>query len=190
MRKVANKIETHWNETWKKVPTKRPTNKIDYYISDYGRIKSTVKENGRERLLKPAKMPKGYVTINVTVENLKREVYHIHRLVYDLFMVKKEKEGEKYFVVHKDGNKENNHVRNLEVLNREQLNARWDDKGFYKESGTKGKHVKLTETKVIALKRMLKKGKTKKKVLAKKFKISLTQLKRIESGENWGHVEA
>jgi hypothetical protein len=188
MNKLVDKVETEWNEEWKKITTKRPTNKVDYYISDYGRIKSVVKEDRKERLLKPAKMPKGYMTINMTVEGPKREVYHIHRLVHALFM-KKQEGNEKFFVVHKDGNKENNHVRNLEILDREQLTKRWDEKGFYKEASTTGKHVKLTENKVRMLKKMLKSGKTKKRILARKFNISLTQVKRIEIGENWAHVE-
>jgi hypothetical protein len=49
---------------------------------------------------------------------------------------------------------------------------------------------KLTESKVRIIKRLLKSDKPRLSMIAKRFGITHTQLNRIRSGENWGHVEA
>ena len=188
MNNEIDKVRSFWNEEWKKIRTKTPTNMVDYHISNHGRIKSVLKENGKERLLKTTKMKDGYRRANMRVQGRKMEIQTIHRLVFNHFIENKY-EGE-YFVIHKDGNKENNHLNNLEIMNREQLSKRWDEKGFYKNIDLASKKkVKLTETKVKLLKQRLKKGKTKKSILAKQFNISLAQLKKIESGKSWKYVE-
>lgn len=188
MAKEIAKVKSFWNEQWEKVQTKTATNLVNYHISNHGRLKSVMKKSGAERLLNPSKMKDGYRRANMKVQGRKMEVYAIHRLVFNYFVGSEE--GEEYFVIHKDENKENNHVNNLELMNREQLSQRWNDKGFYKNIDIAAKkNVKLTETKVRLLRQRLKKGKTKRSILAKQFKISLAQLKKIESGKSWKHVE-
>lgn len=51
------------------------------------------------------------------------------------------------------------------------------------------KHYKLTETKVMRIKKKINQG-IKLSRLAKQFKISATQLLRIKRGINWGNVKA
>ncbi|MFT4033894.1 MAG: hypothetical protein QM669_15880, partial [Siphonobacter sp.] len=51
------------------------------------------------------------------------------------------------------------------------------------------KNYKLTESKVLMIKKMLKSDKNRLKMIAKQFGITHTQLNRIRSGENWGHVK-
>jgi transcriptional regulator with PAS, ATPase and Fis domain len=51
------------------------------------------------------------------------------------------------------------------------------------------KNYKLTESKVIMIKKMLRSDKNRLKMIAKQFGITHTQLNRIRSGENWGHVK-
>lgn len=82
-----------------------------YEVSNLGRIKSisrngTIKEN---RILKPNKVM-GYSQI-VLYKNNKREYKKIHRLVAETFIPNLENKRE---VNHKDGNKTNNCVDNLE----------------------------------------------------------------------------
>jgi len=48
---------------------------------------------------------------------------------------------------------------------------------------------KLTITRVMLLKKLLREGKPI-KTLVKQFKITDTQIRRIQRGENWGNVEA
>lgn len=182
------KVKSFWNEKWEMVQTRVPTNLVNYHISNHGRLKSVMKKDGAERLLNPTLMKDGYKRANMKVQGRKMEVYPIHRLVFNYFVGTQE-EGE-YFVIHKDGNKQNNHVKNLELMNRKQLNQRWDEKGFYKNIDLASKkNVKLTETKVRLLRQRLKKGKTKKSILAKQFNISLAQLRKVELGLSWKNVE-
>ena len=95
----------------------------------------------------------------------------------------------KEFVIHLDNNKNNNYWKNLKWVNQAELTEWQKSIGVFdpvkrREIGL----AKLTETKVRLIKERLKKGKTKKKIIAKDFNISLTHLKRIERGENWSHV--
>ena len=52
-----------------------------------------------------------------------------------------------------------------------------------------GYNSKLTEAKVRTIKKTLKKGNKTKTSLAQKYGVSITQINRIQSGENWSHVE-
>lgn len=188
MHKEITKVKSFWNEQWKEIQTRTPTNQVNYYISNHGRLKSVMKKDGKERLLKPTKMKDGYIRANMKVQGPKMEVSPVHRLVFNAFVGHNEEE--EYFIIHKDGNKENNHVKNLELMNREQLSQRWNDKGFYKNIDLASKkNVILNETKVKLLKQRLIKGKTKKSILAKQFNISLAQLRKIESGKSWKYVK-
>jgi hypothetical protein len=74
-----------------------------YSISSYGRVK-----NGKGFLLKLITDKRGYVSLY-----LKGKMYSIHRLVADKYIGF---ENGKQVVNHKDGNKSNNFVTNLEVV--------------------------------------------------------------------------
>lgn len=87
-----------------------------YQVSNLGRVKSFVLYHGtNERILKPYHNKDGYLEIGLTKDN-KRTHFLIHRLVAlhfipndDLFKTE---------INHKDENKENNNVNNLEWCNR------------------------------------------------------------------------
>ncbi|MFT4734094.1 MAG: hypothetical protein ACI9K1_001049, partial [Arcticibacterium sp.] len=51
------------------------------------------------------------------------------------------------------------------------------------------KNYKLNDSKVLIIKKMLKSDKSRLKMIAKQFGVTHTQLNRIRSGENWGHVK-
>ncbi len=182
----SNKIKTHWNEVWVKVETKAPTKNYDYEISNYGRIKRVTKETGDEVLLK------GSVTNNFPSLNLKLvgeifQGFYIHKFVAEHFV--KNDDSSKEFVTHLDNDKKNNHWKNLKWVNQAELTELHKKLGVFDPvKRRKLGLTKLTETKVRLIKDRLKTGKTKKKIIAKNFNISLTQLKRIEKGENWSHV--
>jgi len=182
-------IGSHWNERWEKVITKFPTKRCDYFISDYGRAKSVDKLTKKENLLKGSILKTtGHRSLNLRLEENFNEHVYIHIYVAKCF-VEKESEDQS-FVLHKDNNKTNNHWENLQWANQKQLTAFQTKNGvFAKENRKNASHVKMTEEKVRLLKKRLKEGKTKKKILAKSFGITTMQLNRIERGENWGHVK-
>jgi hypothetical protein len=50
------------------------------------------------------------------------------------------------------------------------------------------KSYKLTEAKVKMMKKMLANKQNKRKIIARKFDVSESLVRRIEKGEYWGHV--
>ena len=93
-------------------------------------------------------------------------------------------------MIHIDGNKLNNYWENLQRVDRAGMTQHQISQGVYLHENRKmPSHAKMNETKVRLLKKRLLEGKTKRKVLAKSFGITETQVRRIEKGENWGHVK-
>lgn len=88
------------NETWKEIPVD-VVGVSHYFVSDFGRIK-----NKKDEILnlKPSRHKYIHITIN-------GKTHRVHRLVALTFLQNKEK---KEFVNHKDGNKINNKLENLE----------------------------------------------------------------------------
>ena len=83
-----------------------------YQISNYGRVKSLRdnKGNYREKIIKSRPSKNGYIIINLS-KNGKAKTFKIHRLVSIHFIPNPENKPQ---VNHKDGNKLNNSVSNLE----------------------------------------------------------------------------
>ena len=79
-----------------------------YQISDKGRVKSLY--FGKERILKPGNNGQGYLHV-ILCKNGKMKYYKVHRLVCQTFIPNPNNLPE---VNHKDENKENNSVHNLE----------------------------------------------------------------------------
>ena len=83
-----------------------------YQVSNLGRIKSLKGQNGkkREKILKPSTSKDGYLKI-VLFKNKTNNYKQVHRLVAKTFIPNPENKPQ---VNHKDGNKLNNNVENLE----------------------------------------------------------------------------
>lgn len=79
----------------------------DYEVSNIGRVKSL---KGKERILKYGKTKDGYLLVALS-KNRNRKTFLVHRLVALAFILNPENLP---CVNHKDENKENNHVDNLE----------------------------------------------------------------------------
>lgn len=96
------------NEEWKPIPHTDGR----YEVSNYGHVRTN---NQRPGLLTLTKQPKGYRYAMVTLSNGKLKNCRVHRLVAQMFLPNPEGLPE---VNHKDGNKDNNHVDNLEWVTR------------------------------------------------------------------------
>ncbi len=95
------------NERWKDIKDYEGL----YQISDYGRVKSFKRKGNTCTHIKKVRMNKqGYLYTNLHKNN-KTKSFKIHRLVCEHYITKQEN---KIWVNHKDGNKLNNCVDNLE----------------------------------------------------------------------------
>ena len=92
-------------EIWKAVADSNG----QYYVSSWGRVKSF--KHGKERILKHW-IVKGYVFVQLS-KNQKQKSMSIHRLVAESFIANP---LNKETVNHKDGNKTNNFLDNLEWM--------------------------------------------------------------------------
>lgn len=97
-----------------------------YQVSNLGRVKSlNFNHTNEEKILKPKKERKGYLRIGIYKNNIQK-YYSVHRLVAEAFLSNTNNFPE---VNHRDENKENNCVSNLE----------WCDKKYNCNYGTRNK---------------------------------------------------
>lgn len=88
----------------------------DYEVSNFGRVKSlNYKGSGKEGILKQSKIRSGYLKVTLC-KNKKHKDFTAHRIVALAFIPNPENLP---CVNHKDENKENNHVDNLEFCTHE-----------------------------------------------------------------------
>ena len=181
-------VESFWNEKWVDVEFPGETKNGTYQISNYGRIKVIHRKTKAEKLLKGSRSKRGHKRLNIKLDTGKGTGVYVHRIVAEAFV--EQPDPELRFVIHLDHDKENNHYKNLKWVTQDELNEHAKKSPLYEQAREKQReHYRLNEAKVKMIKRMLKRDKTKLKIIARKFNISHTQLNRIRSGENWGHVE-
>ena len=182
------KLPSQTGELWAKVTFKRETKGKNYYISNFGRTKSIDKESAVEKLMRTHPDHRGFYRASIKVEGNLNQALYVHKEVARHFITPPSTEH--IYVIHFDLNRKNNHFSNIKWVNEEE----W--KGYIKKRAvkfgfkrsTKGGYFKLTEGQVAIIKKQLIQGKTRRKMIAKRFGVSTTQLKRIERGENWKHV--
>lgn len=171
---------------------------LRYAISNRGRLVSFADEIENGRLLKGS-LSDGYPTFRFKVKK-EGKVVNKYLFLYKLvaqYFIPKQSEDQTY-VLHLDYVRNNDDVSNL----------RWATKAEMMEHTRKSPHViqakknliehnikadgrKLTTTKVMLIKKILARPeqKTRLKMIAKQFGVSEMQIRRIASGENWGHVK-
>lgn len=186
-----NKVKDFWDEEWKDLILDNMKERSKYKISNYGRILSFYySEEGK---LIQTIAGKGYKVLVLRDKNGKTVRHYVHRLVA-MFFLEKPAKGQN-LVIHLDGNKLNNYYKNLAWAtiqekreNQDKLNPGWHQKGNW----GKRKYHKLTETQVKLIKRKINdpNRKTRMKIIAKRYGISVMQLYRIKSGENWSSVSS
>ena len=125
------------DEIWKDIPNYEGL----YQISNYGRIKSYKQHNARLMSLSPNRY--GYVEKQL-YKNNKYESKRIHRLVAEAFIPNPNNLPE---VNHKDGNKQNNTVHNLEWCTTKENN--WHRYNVLHKTWSSDKKVICVETEVI-----------------------------------------
>lgn len=113
-----------------------------YKVSNIGRVKSL---KGTEKILKTHQVRDGYLTVMLYKDKIPKRM-SVHRLVAIAFIPNKNNYP---FVNHKDENKKNNHVENLEWCTNE-YNMSYGTLGeriSEKRLGTKKKYLDKQHTK-------------------------------------------
>ena len=87
-----------------------------YLVSNYGRVKALSKQSGflvlKERILKPTTKSNGYLQVDLYKDKVRKKFY-VHRLVAEAFIPNP---SNLKTINHKDKNRSNNHVDNLEWM--------------------------------------------------------------------------
>ena len=185
---MSNTIELLPFEELKKLTFYKQTKSREYFISNYGRLFSMNKATEVKKLMKSALTKRGYPKVSLKLEGGYESVY-IHKAVAESFSEKSSEEQE--YIIHLDFNRSNNKAENLkwvsEFEQKEYIKKRGEIFEYKKSTG--GGYFKLTAPQVAIIKKALLNGKTRKKMLAKRFGVTSTQIKRIERGENWANVK-
>ena len=190
-KKIKLKIQSHWDERWCKIETERDTFGKTYHFSDYGRLKSVDKETEKERLLKGSNTVQGFLQINLRFRGEDRPFrkgFYVHKLIANEW-VKKESEDQT-FAIHFDRNKKNNYYKNLKWMSLQEMTDFQTEAGlFLTKNRKRNANYKMNSSTIKLIRKKLKEGKTKKKIIAKQFGISDTQIKAIMKGDAWAWVE-
>ena len=149
-----------------------------YEVSSHGRVRRI--DTGRVQVGSVNK--KGYHRVKLT-ENGKSRSFFMHRLVAEAFI------GgipEGHDVNHKNGDKLKNRVTNLEILTH-QDNMRHAFYTGLAPVGSRRANAKLTERKVVNIKRKLEQG-VAKATLAFQYGVHPKTIHEIHQGKRWNHV--
>lgn len=139
-----------------------------YEISNLGRVRSI--GTNKIRFLKPAKTAKGYLNVVLCI-NQKKVHKLVHRLVAEAFI---ENPNNYLTVNHKDEDKLNNCVSNLEWMNTYDNNRYSNDK-------------MLTKEEVFQIYDLIKQGYTQMEI-ANHFNVSRRTIQFILQGKHWNNL--
>ena len=162
------------NEQWKPI-----TGWEDLYaVSSLGRFKNIQ----RGKLRKTRVVPEGYHQIVLT-RNGKQTVLAAHRVVAQEFIGFSDKPD----VNHKDGDKSNNAVSNLEWSTKKENMAHAIETGLWNPAGEGNGKAKLTLSNVHWIKYALAQG-ARVSYLARAFGLEPAGISKIKLGRTWSHV--
>lgn len=152
-----------------------------YRVSNYGRIKSFW--SGRWTILNGTVTTNGYV--HQPLKHLITKIMTVHSIVLEAF-VGPRPEGMQ--CNHKDGNKTNNSLSNLEWVTQSENALHAIKNGLQPlcRGESHGK-AKWKDGEIWLLKKMLYHG-VAKSIICKMFKMGIRNVNRIAHGDRWGHI--
>lgn len=158
-----------------------------YQVNESGDIKSLARhvENGspkgmwlRERILKPHKNPRnGYYVVALCRKHVV-SVYYVHRIVACAFL---DSRDIRETVNHKDGNKANNSVENLEYATYSENNQHAYDTGLHSK-----KKRRLTPKEIKRIR--IEAKKYSRYELSLKYHVSKSSIDNLLSGKTWKNI--
>jgi hypothetical protein len=153
-----------------------------YYVSEEGKIFSS--QTGRIKELKSTLDTSNYKRLNIRCDNGKVKRYLVHRLVAICFLPNPENLLE---VNHKNGDKLDNRVCNLEWVTRHQNMQHAFDSGLNTNLGSNNGKAILDEKQAIEIYKCLFEGQLEKD-LALRFNVNKGVIKKIKYKTSWFHV--
>lgn len=176
------------NEVWKPI-----TGYSDkYMVSNKGRVKSVsritnhsngIKSNYSSVLLAYDKSAR-YYRVTLSYNNSKQRI-SVHRLVAQEFI---ENPYNKPYVNHKNGDKLNNEVSNLEWCTHKE-NMEHASKNLMTTYGEKNWGAKLTEQQVLEIRRIRQETNLKKREIGAMFGVSPACVRELCNGKTWKHLK-
>lgn len=166
---------------------------VNYEVSNLGNVRSkdriVLMKNGRKRFresktLAKAINNKGYLVVSIYNLRAERSVVRVHRVVAEGFVSGKTKIRNQ--VNHKDGNKLNNHVDNLEWCSQYENNHHaYKNKLIVQLKGENHPLAKLSISEVRDIRRLLKTTKLYHREIAEIYNVSVYVIGAISRGETY-----
>jgi hypothetical protein len=190
-------IRIYPNEQFKEIEVDSSL-KLRYAISNKGRLISFSENIEDCRLLKGS-LSDGYPIFSYRIKRDSKSIskcLFLYKLVAQYFIPKQS--DDQTHVLHLDYSRNNDDVNNLRWATKAEMLEHWNKspkviqaRKNLIEQNLKADGRKLTTTKVMVIKTILARPeqKTRLKMIAKQFGVSEMQIRRIASGENWGHVK-
>jgi hypothetical protein len=144
--------------------------------------KETNQYTTKGKILTPIEDSYGYLIVGLT-RNSQTKLLKIHRLVATTFIPNPEG---KPLINHKDANKKNNSIQNLEWVTPLENGAHAANNKLM-PCGSKNNKAKLTEKKVLEIRARLALGE-KQGQLAKEYSVSQITIHLIKSRKTWKHI--
>lgn len=160
-------------ETWKNI-----SGYEKYQVSTLGQVKSY--KYREERILKSRKNRRGYLYINLC-SNGKYKSHSIHRLVATAFLGISD-----MTVNHKDGNKTNNNIQNLEWLYLDE-NKKHAQLNNLIPRGERNQRSKLKNKQVFEIRKLRESGLPYYKI-GERYGVSRICIMDIIKGITWSHI--
>ena len=161
-----------------------------YQVSDMGQVRSLDRFDDRGRHLKGRVLAQsntsGYLCVNPSIDG-KATLKYIHRFVAEVFIPNPDNRPQ---VNHMDGNKQNNHISNLEWATAKENSEHAWDTGLVNHSGENHTLSKLTEDDVRFIRKHYNPDTTdfNQKTLAEKFGVEKCTISQIVHRKTWKHV--
>ena len=136
--------------------------------------------------LKHTLSPKGYHTVYVYNNEMKGSSQRVHRLVAEAFV--KGKTIDNNIVNHIDGDKSNNHYKNLEWCNIQYNNRHAIEVLGVKRTGNSNGYSKLSENQVKNIRYLHKHSNLSCTQIANIYDVNKTTVSRIVKRITWNHI--
>ena len=155
-----------------------------YQINQLGEVRGLFSGHGKEpgTVIRHQRNPKGYAQVGLHAADGSRKTHRIHRLVAVVFMGQP---PDGLQINHKDGNKMNPSLGNLEYVTASANQRHAVENGLLlPQLGESHGQAKLTDGMV----RFIRTSSESSYVLGRRLGVSSSTIRRVRCGESWGHV--